>query len=107
MFVSRKRILVGCAVGLVLLIFANVLVAIRHAGTRAGQTYRWVCPESAAELSYNPSVFGSVRLTPGTNGRARRWELVEPRPASAFLPWNWLALMLDRPALDPEALIRQ
>jgi len=106
MVASRKKLLICCAVGLVLLLVANLLVAIRQAGTRAGQTYRWVCTESSAEFSYNPSMFGSARLTPG-NGAKGRWTLVEPRPASPALPWNWLTLVLDRPALDPEILIRQ
>ena len=60
-------------------------------------------------MSYTPSVFGSARLSPGRgdSGAGRHWELVEPRPPSPLLPWNWLAVLLDRPAPDPEAVIRK
>ena len=106
---SRRMFVICCAVGAALLVVANALVAVLHTGSRAGQTYRWVCRDSGAELSYTPSVFGGVRLTPGRAGaeRGRRWELVEPRPPSPVLPWNWLALLLQPPAPDPEAVIRQ
>jgi hypothetical protein len=104
-----KKLLACCAVGVSLLVIANVVVAVRQVGTRAGQTYRWVCPESGARLSWNPSVFGSARLSAGgvAEGRGRRWVLVEPQPPSPLLPWNWLVMLLDRPAPDPEAVIRQ
>jgi hypothetical protein len=102
-----KKLLTWVAVGALLLLTVNVLVAIRHAGTRAGRTYRWVCRESGAELSYTPGVFGSGRLTPGTAGRSEtRWELVEPRPPSPLLPWNWLTTLVDQSAPDPGAVIR-
>jgi hypothetical protein len=105
----QKKLLAWCAVAASLLLIANVLVAVRHLGGRAGQAYRWVCRDSGAELSYRPAVFGSARLAPGraAQGGGRRWELVEPRPPSALRPWNWLALLLDRPAPDPETVVRQ
>jgi hypothetical protein len=99
-----------CAVAAFLLVSANAFVAVRHLGTRAGRSYRWVCQETGEELSYNPSVFGSTRLSPPgapALGRERRWELVEPQGPSPMLPWNWMAWVLDRPAPDPEAVIRQ
>jgi hypothetical protein len=106
---SRKKLLACCAASGILLLSANVLVALRHLGTRAGQTYHWVCRESGAELSCNPSVFGSARLVPpdATQQRGWRWELVEPRPLSSGLPWNWLALLLESPVPDAEAVIRE
>jgi len=106
---SRSRFLIWGASVVVLLLIANALVAVQHTGSRAGQTYRWVCRESGAELSYTPSAFGSARLAPGRAGLdgACRWELVEPKPLSPLLPWNWLACALDRPAPDPEVIIRQ
>jgi hypothetical protein len=89
------------------LVIGNVVVAVRHLGVRAGQTYRWVCRETGTELSYSPSQFGSVHLTPADvpapNGR---WELIEPRPPAVWLPWNWLAAALQPPAPDPNAVIR-
>jgi hypothetical protein len=96
-------------VAFALLLVANVLVAVRHLGTRAGQTDRSVCRESGAVLSYSPAVFGGARLAPGRadRGGGRRWELVEPRPPSLLLPWNWRAVLLERPAPDPEAVFRQ
>src|SRR5262245_51429932 len=99
----RKRLLTWCVVGGVLLLIANPLVAIWHLGRRAGQTYCWVCPETGAELSYSPSVFGSARLKPDRNARVGgcSWELVEPQPRSLLLPWNWLARALDRSTPDP------
>jgi hypothetical protein len=102
-------VLAWCAAGVALLTAVNVFVAVRHAGSGAGRTYRWVCRESGAELSYTPSVFGSARLTPGhtDTGGVRRWELVEPQPPSPLLPWNWLAVLLDRPTPDPEEVIRR
>ena len=91
-----------------MLLVANVLVAVRHLGTRAGQTYRWVCRESGAELSYTPGAFGSARLAGGSAApqRGHRWKLVEPQRPSPLLPWNWLALLLDTPAPDPKEVIR-
>ena len=105
----RRKVLAWCAAGVALLTAVNVFVAVRHAGSGAGRTYRWVCRESGAELSYTPSVFGSARLTPGhtDTGGVRRWELVEPQPPSPLLPWNWLAAVLHGAAQDPEAVIRQ
>jgi hypothetical protein len=104
-----KAVPVWCALGCPLLLFANLLVAVQHLGTRPGQTYRWVCPESGAELSVTPSVFGSARLTPGriASGRGDDWVLVAPRLPSPLLPWNWLALALDRSVPDPEVVIRR
>ena len=106
---SRRILVICCAVGAALLVAAHARVVVLHTGSRAGQTYRGVCRDSGAELSYTPSVFGGVRLTPGRAGaeRGRRWELVEPRPPSPVLPWNWLALLLQPPAPDPEVVIRQ
>jgi hypothetical protein len=97
--------------GLVALLFvaANILVAIRHVGSQPGQTYRWVCKQSGAQLSANPGVFGQVKLTgtPPTTSTPDQWQLLEPRPLPAWQPWNWLALVLERPAPDPDKLIRQ
>jgi len=105
----RKRLLAWTALGVALLLIANMVVALWHIGRVSGQTYRWVCRESGAELSYNPSVFGSARLTPpGAKPAAGcKWDLVEPRPLSPLLPWNWLALILEPPPPDPEAVLRQ
>jgi len=105
----RKRLLTWCALAVALLLIANLLVALWHIGRVSGQTYRWVCRESGAELSYNPSVFGSARLTPPAAKPAHgyRWELVEPRPMSPYLPWNWLALTLEPSVPDPDAVVRQ
>jgi hypothetical protein len=109
MTVPRKKVLAWCAAGAALLLMANAVVAVRHAGAEAGRTYRWVCRESGAELSYTPGVFGSARLAPGRGdpGRGCHWQLVEPRPPSPWLPWNWLAAVLHGAAQDPEAVIRQ
>ena len=112
MGVPQKRLLIGCVVGTVLLLTANGLVAVRHLGTGAGRTYRWICRESGDELSYNPSVFGGperAHLAPGGTVRESEWhwELVEPRPRSAWLPWNWLAIWLDPPIPNPDSVIRQ
>ena len=98
-----------CAAAAALLLIGNVLVAVHHLGTGAGRTYRWVCRETGAQLSYNPSVFGGPeRASLVGRGAAggRRWELVEPR-LSLWLPWNWLAACLDRTAPDPDAVLRQ
>jgi len=103
----RKRLRSWCAAGLAVLLIANVVVAVGHLGSRAGRTYRWVNPQSGAELFYNPSEFGSARLTPGKGASGARWQLVEPPRHSPALPWNWLALLLDPPAPDPESVIRQ
>ena len=96
------------AAGVALLIVANVFVAIRNAGTRAGQTYRWVCPETGASLTYDSSVLGSARLTtsrgPLPDG-VYTWELVDPAPLSPK-PWNWLAILLEKSPPDPEELLR-
>jgi hypothetical protein len=106
---SRSNILFWTTGGAVLLLLVNVVVAVVHTGSRAGQTYHWVCRKSGAELSYNPSAFGSVRLTPGRSepGTGRHWELVEPRTPSPLLPWNWLTVLLHPPVPDAEAVIRQ
>ncbi|HKA08581.1 MAG TPA: hypothetical protein VKD71_15085 [Gemmataceae bacterium] len=105
----RKRLLAWSALAVALLLIANLLVALWHIGRVSGQTYRWLCRESGAELSYNPSVFGSARLNPpgAALPRGCKWEPVEPRPLSPFLPWNWLALILEPPPPDPEAVLRQ
>jgi hypothetical protein len=105
----RKRLLAWSALAVALLLIANLLVALWHIGRVSGQTYRWVCRESGAELSYNPSVFGSARLSPPGAAAPREcnWELLEPRPLSPYLPWNWLARILDPPPPDPEAVLRQ
>jgi hypothetical protein len=104
-----KKVTVWCALVSTVLLIANLLVAVQHLGRRAGQTYRWVCPEAEAELSYTPSVFGSARLRSRriASGRTYRWVLVEPRPLSPLQPWNWLAVALDRSAPDPEVVIRK
>jgi hypothetical protein len=109
MAMVRKSLWSWCAFGICLLLAVNVIVAVRQVGTRAGQTYRWVCRESGTTLSYSPSVFGSAHVVPGAADprRGGRWELVEPQPPSPALPWNWLALLLDRPAPDPEVVFRQ
>jgi hypothetical protein len=103
---TRRELITWSVIAGVLLLMANLLVAVRHLGTRAGQTYRWVSPDSGAELTYNPSQFGSAKIT-GSPRRGSRWELIEPLPPSPKLPWNWLAFLLDRPAPDPESVIRQ
>jgi len=92
-----------------LLVIANLLVAVRHVGRRAGQWYRWVCPETGARLSYNPGIFGSARLIHGNKAPVRGycWELVEPEPLPLLLPWNWLALLTTPPPPDPEAVLRK
>jgi hypothetical protein len=91
---------------LVVFVFSNVGVAVHYVGTRAGQTYYWICRETGAEIYYRPSEFGAVsRYEPGTNnGSVRRWELIEPLPLSAWRPWNWLALLMSPPAPNPETL---
>jgi hypothetical protein len=92
-----------------LLVAANILVAIHHLGTRSGQTYRWVCKQSGAELSVNQGAFGQVKLRaaqPMANAR-HQWQLQEPRPLRPWQPWNWLALVLQRPTPDPDDLLRQ
>src|SRR5262249_21912545 len=43
---SRGRILFWLVGAVALLLVANALVAVQHTGSRAGQTYRWVCRES-------------------------------------------------------------
>jgi hypothetical protein len=108
MAVSQHGRFLSC-MGVAALLAVNVLMAVGHSGTRSGQTYRWVCRESGAQLSYTPSVFGSVRLVPGRarDGFAHRWKLVEPRAPSAWLPWNWLAVLLVAPPPDPEVILRQ
>jgi len=104
MAVPKKKLLTWFAIAVVVLLLANLLVAVRQVATGAGRSYRWVSGETGAELSYQPSVFGSARLAGEAKGR---WELVEPHPPSPLLPWNWLARLLDRPAPDPEEVIRQ
>jgi hypothetical protein len=104
MAVSKKKLLSWFAIAVVVLLVANLHVAVRRVGAGAGRTYRWVSRETGAELSYQPSVFGSARLAGEAKGR---WELVEPNPPSPLLPWNWLARLLDRSAPDPEEVIRQ
>jgi hypothetical protein len=109
---SRRRVLAWGVAAAVVLVAANVVVAGRVVGTRAGQTYVWVCRESGAELSYNPSVFagpGRSRLVPGATPApgGHRWEQVAPRRSDPRRPWNWLAWLLDQPTPDPEAVIRQ
>ena len=108
MTAPHKRLLLGSAVA-GLLVIANLVVAFHQLGIRAGTWYRWVCPETGAKLSYNPGIFGSARLVPGGKFPvgAYGWQLVEPEPLSPLLPWNWLALLADRPPPDPEAVIRQ
>jgi hypothetical protein len=109
MATSSKKLWARGAIGVALLIAANVLVAVQHNGTHAGQTFRWIGHESGAELTYNPSQFGSTRLSPGhgDSSRETKWEMVEPQSPSPLLPWNWLAVALDPPAPDPGAIIRQ
>jgi hypothetical protein len=104
---SRRKILIGGALA-VLLLVANGIVAVRYLGTRAGQTYCWICRESGAELTATPSKFGAAHLKPGraNSGRPNSWELIEPRPLSVFLPWNWLALALDGGGPDPQKIVR-
>jgi hypothetical protein len=99
---SRKQVLAWAGGAVALLMVANLIVAVRWVGTRAGEIYVWVCRRSGAELSYNPSVFGGpgrARLQPGAGhgGVGHHWELVAPKRPDPRLPWNWLALLLDRP----------
>src|SRR5207249_8514875 len=93
MSAPRKKLLLWCIAGL--LVVANLLVAFQHIGTRPGLSYRWVCTDTGATLSYNPGVFASGRLRPGgiPPVRGYHWELVEPEPLPPLLPWNWLALI--------------
>ena len=108
MAVPRKKVVLWIAIAITLLLIGNSLVATRRLGTIPGQAYRWVCRESGAELSYDPSVFGSARLSPpGAPAAGCRWELVEPEPLSPFLPWNWLAIAVDRPVPNPEDIINR
>jgi hypothetical protein len=106
---QRKRQIVLGWLAIVILLIANGVVAVRYLGARAGQTYRWVCRESGAELIATPSKFGDAHLRSGRalSGRTYLWELVEPQPPSALLPWNWLALALDRPGPDPNKIVRE
>jgi hypothetical protein len=89
------------------LVVANVLVAIRHLGVQPGQTYRWVCLQSGAELSFNPSVFGQARLVSAQRpaGLRYRWDLKEPRSLALWQPWNWLAIALQKPVPNPASLL--
>ena len=105
---TRKRLLTWSVLVAVLLLAANAFVAIQQLGSGAGRKYHWICQESGAELSYSPSEFGSACLVPekAKLEPGQRWELVDPQPPSAFLPWNWLAIWLERPAPDPETVIR-
>jgi hypothetical protein len=106
---SRKTIVAWCAAGALFLFFTNVVVMVRYLGSRAGQSYRWVCRDSGAELTYSPSTFGSARLIPGRAipERTHRWELIEPRPLPAHMPWNWLALLVSPRELDANAVMQQ
>jgi hypothetical protein len=108
MTIQWKKVLIGSGIAAILLLAANVLVAIWQTGTQAGQTYRWVCKESNLELIYAPGVFGNARLVPGNGADVHdcRWELVEPSPRLALLPWNWLVCVIDQPAPDPQVVIR-
>ena len=108
MITRRKKMFLWITIGVLLLLIANGLVALQQMGTQPGRTYRWVCRDSGAELSYTHGVFGSGRLVPGNpRQNAMRWELVEPRPPSPLLPWNWLAAIVDQSAPDPEVVISQ
>jgi hypothetical protein len=106
MIAPHKKLLLW-SLGGVLLVIANLVVAVHRIGTRAGTTYRWVCSETGAILSYNPGAFGSERLRPGGRPPVRGdyWELVEPEPLSPLLPWNWLALLADGPTPDPDLVL--
>src|SRR5262245_28886878 len=108
MTAAHKKLLLWLAFG-VLLVIANLLVAVRHSGKRAGQWYRWVCADTGAKLSYNPGIFGSARLIPGGKPPVRgyRWELVEPELLSPLFPWNWLALLADTPKPEPDLVVRE
>src|SRR5687767_4650358 len=105
-----RRLRVWAAAAVFLLLAANVVGGVGSLGRRAGVTYVWVCGETGAELSYNPSVFpGQARLVSGADQPAAgyRWELVQPAQPSAWLPWNWLAVLLDEPYPDPDAVLRE
>ena len=106
---SKIRTLRWCLIGFAILIVANVLIAAIHTGTQAGQTYRWLCRDSGVELSYNPSVFGSARLSHGRTDllRGHCWELIEPRAPSPVLPWNWLARLLAPATPSADAVAQQ
>lgn len=106
---SQRKQRTWCALGVAALVLANLLVLAGNRTAPVGQRYRWVCRESAAELAYTPSMYGSARLSPGGGfpGGGYRWELVEPRPLSP-LPWNWLTLLAGAaPAPDPAEVIRR
>ncbi len=101
---SRRRGLwIGWSV--IALLSANLLVAMRPP---PGEVYRWSCRRSGAELVFDPSDLvhpASLFTHEPIPVEDCLWLLVQPQLPAPWIPWNWLAAALARPAPDPNTIL--